>query len=216
MNTNNMSIMNMMNTSNMGIMNMMNTSNMGMNTSNMGMNTSNMNISLEAARYDEQINNNNTSFFAALDEYKTNYVNYNTSPAVQDYNTSFLNSQEQLQILSNDMFQITKTLQGKIEQQSNEIAIYASKLAQEKEIAKQLEPLIQNLNGAKAGSAVMIDDSKTEYKFNYYRTVEIFIGIIILLALLISPKVAIAVLVIVVIYKLSIFQQIMTLLGKIF
>ena len=174
------------------------------------------NISLESARYEEQINNNNSSFLSALDEYKTSYVNYNTSPDVQDYNTSFMNSQEQLQIISNDMFQITKTLQTKIEEQSNEIAIVAVKLAQEKQISKQLESIINNLNGVKAGSTVMIDDSKTEYKFNYYKNVEIFMGIIILLALLISPKVAGAVLIIVIIYKLSIFQQFMKILGNIF
>jgi len=41
-------------------------------------------------------------------------------------------------------------------------------------------------------------------------------GILILLALLVSPKAALMIFVIFVIYKLSIFQQIMKILGKIF
>jgi len=89
-------------------------------------------------------------------------------------------------------------------------------MAKEKEIAKQLEPVIHNLTGVKAGSAIMIDDSKTDYKFNYYKNVELFMGILILLALLVSPKAALMIFAIFVIYKLSIFQQIMKILGKIF
>jgi hypothetical protein len=62
----------------------------------------------------------------------------------------------------------------------------------------------------------MIDDSKTDYIFNYYKNLEIFIGILILLGLLVSPKVSIAILVIFIIYKLNVFQQLMKILVKIF
>ena len=198
-----------------------NNKNMNMNINNKNTNTNNItrnmtNMSLEAIKYEELIDSKNASFLAALDEYKTSYVKYNTSPNVQDYNTNFMNSQEQLQILSNDMFQITKTLQGKIEEKSKSIAAIAIKLGQEKKIAKQLEPIIDNLNSVNAGSAVMIDDSKTDYRFNYYKNVEIFMGIILLLALLVNPKAAGGILLLFIIYKLSIFQQLMKLMGKIF
>jgi galactitol-specific phosphotransferase system IIB component len=178
------------------------------------MNTNNMN--LEASKYEEQINNKNESFSAALDDFKKNYVNYNKSPENQDFNENYMQSRGQLQTLSNDMFTLTKTIRDKIEEKSKGLAVITNKLAKEKEIAKQLEPVINNLNGVKAGSAIMIDDSKTDYKFNYYKNVELFMGILILLALLVSPKAALMIFAIFVIYKLSIFQQIMKILGKIF
>ena len=174
------------------------------------MNTNNMN--LEASKYEEQISNKNDSFSAALDDFKKNYVNYNKSPENQDFNTNYMQSRGQLQTLSNDMFALTKTIRDKIEEKNKGLAVITNKLAKEKEIAKQLEPVIHNLTGVKAGSAIMIDDSKTDYKFNYYKNVELFMGIIILLALLVSPKAALMIFAIFVIYKLSIFQQIMKIL----
>lgn len=178
------------------------------------MNTNNMN--LEAIKYEEQINNKNDSFSSALDDFKKYYIGYNISPENQDFNTNYMQSRGQLQTLSNDMFALTKTIRDKIEEKSREMAVITIKLAKEKEISKQLEPIIHNLNGVKAGSAIMIDDSKTDYKFNYYKNVELFIGILLLLALLVSPKAALIIFAIFIIYKLNIFQQIMKILGKIF
>lgn len=180
-------------------------------------NTNNANnMNLEASKYEEQINNKNDSFSSALDDFKKYYIGYNKSPENQDFNSNYMESRGQLQTLSNDMFALTKTIRDKIEEQSRAVAVITIKLAKEKEIAKQLEPIINNLTGVKAGSAIMIDDSKTDFRFNYYKNVELFMGILILLALLVSPKAALMIFAIFVIYKLSIFQQIMKILGKIF
>ena len=60
----------------------------------------------------------------------------------------------------------------------------------------------------------MIDDSKTDYIFNYYKNIEIFIGILIILALLVSVKLSVAIFGIFIIYKLSVFQQLMKIMEK--
>ena len=170
----------------------------------------------EAKQYQEQIDSKNASFLSALDDFKKYYVYYNKTPEAQDYNKNFTDSKEQLQTLSSDVFEITNTIQRKINEKSKLMAGIEMKLQKEKEIAKEQEKIVNNLNSVKAGSSVMIDDSKHDYIFNYYKNIELFIGILILLALLVSPKAAIALLVIFIIYKLSIIQQFMKILARIF
>ena len=170
----------------------------------------------EAKIYQEQINNKATSFLSALDDFKKYYVYYNKNPEVQEYNKNFTDSKEQLQTLSSDVFEITNTLQRKIEENSRTMSGIEMKLQRQKALAQEQEKTINNLKSVQAGSSVMIDDSKTDYIFNYYKNLEIFIGILILLGLLVSPKASIAILVIFIIYKLNVFQQFMKILVKIF
>jgi ElaB/YqjD/DUF883 family membrane-anchored ribosome-binding protein len=170
----------------------------------------------EAKIYQEQINNKATSFLSALDDFKKYYVYYNKNPEVQEYNKNFTDSKEQLQTLSSDVFQITNTIQRKIEEKSRAISGIEMKLQRQKVLSKEQEKTVNNLKSIQAGSSVMIDDSKTDYIFNYYKNLEIFVGILILLGLLVSSKLAIAILVIFIVYKLNVFQQLMKILVKIF
>ena len=170
----------------------------------------------EAKIYQEQINNKATSFLSALDDFKKYYVYYNKNPEVQEYNKNFTDSKEQIQTLSSDVFKITNTIQRKIEEKTRAMSGIEMKLQRQKTLAQEQEKSINNLKSVQAGSSVMIDDSKTDYIFNYYKNLEIFIGILILLGLLVSYKVSVAILVIFIIYKLNVFQQLMKILVKIF
>lgn len=170
----------------------------------------------EAKIYQEQINNKANSFLSALDDFKKYYVYYNKNPEVQEYNKNFTNSKEQLQTLSSDVFEITNTIQRKIEEKNRAMSGIEMKLKRQKILSQEQEKAVNNLKSVQAGSSVMIDDSKTDYIFNYYKNLEIFIGILILLGLLVSPKASIAILVIFIIYKLNVFQQFMKILAKIF
>jgi len=170
----------------------------------------------EAKIYQEQINNKATSFLSALDDFKKYYVYYNKNPEVQEYNKNFTDSKEQLQTLSSDVFQITNTIQRKIEEKSRAMSGIEMKLQRQKALSQEQEKTVNNLKSVQAGSSVMIDDSKTDYIFNYYKNLEIFIGILILLGLLVSPKLAGAIFVIFIVYKLNVLQQFMKILVKIF
>jgi len=170
----------------------------------------------EAKIYQEQINNKANSFLSALDDFKKYYVYYNKNPEVQEYNKNFTDSKEQLQTLSSDVFEITNTIQRKIEEKNRAMSGIEMKLKRQKVISQEQEKAVNNLKSVQAGSSVMIDDSKTDYIFNYYKNIEIFIGILILLGLLVSPKASVAILVIFIIYKLNVFQQFMKILAKIF
>jgi hypothetical protein len=170
----------------------------------------------EAQQYQEQITSIQSSFLSALDDFKQYYVNYNMHPESEDYNTNYMTSKEQLQTLSSDVFKITNDIQRKIEQKDKAMSIIEVKLIKEKTLNQQLTETLKDLNGIKQGSSIMIDDSKTDYIFNYYKNIEIFVGILIILALLVSVKLSIAIFGIFIIYKLSVFQQLMKIMEKFF
>jgi galactitol-specific phosphotransferase system IIB component len=170
----------------------------------------------EAQQYQEQISGIKSSFLSALDDFKQYYVNYNMHPESEDYNTNYMTSKEQLQTLSSDVFKITNDIQRKIEDKDKAMKIVEVKLIKEKDLNQKLADILKNLNGVKAGSGIMIDDSKTDYIFNYYKNIEIFIGILIILALLVSVKLSVALIGIFIIYKLSVFQQLMKIMEKFF
>ena len=170
----------------------------------------------DAKQIEEQINSKKSSFFSALDDFKKYYVYYNINPEYESYSTNYLNSKDQLQTISSDIFEITNNIQRKIEEKNKSMASISAKLNKEKILNQQLTEIAKTLNGVKAGSAIMIDDSKTEYKLQYYKNIEIFIGILLLLALLVSAKAAVAILIVFVVYKSGIFQTFIPLLGRLF
>ena len=47
-----------------------------------------------------------------------------------------------------------------------------------------MSELINNLQNTQNGSEILIDDSKTQYNIQYYKNVELFIGILIITGLL--------------------------------
>lgn len=174
-------------------------------------------MNLEAKQYDEQIKSKESSFLSALDDFKKYYVYYNKNPEVEDYNTNFLNAKEQLQSLSSSVFEITNNIQRKIDEKNKAIDGIAGKLNAEREISTKLENIIKSLNGVKAGSSIMIDDSKNEYRFQFYKNTELFIGIVLLLALLVSTLAAAAVLIgFIIRYQAGIAQAFVPILGFFF
>ena len=78
----------------------------------------------------------------------------------------------------------------------------------EKSKNKELENLASGLKGTQDGSSMLINDTKREYQSIFFQNFELFIGILFILGLLVSPKAAIVLLVIAVIisYYLGILK----------
>jgi hypothetical protein len=78
----------------------------------------------------------------------------------------------------------TNNIDKNIEDLDNEMLQISIKLENEKKLNKEMSELINNLQNTQNGSEILIDDSKTKYNIQYYKNVEIFIGILILSGLL--------------------------------
>ena len=138
----------------------------------------------EASQFNEQINNIKSQFFSALDDFTKYYVYYNKNPEVNEFQNYYANSKGQLQTMSKDLFLTTNNIDKNIEDLDNEMLQISIKLENEKKLNKEMSELINNLQNTQNGSEILIDDSKTKYNIQYYKNVEIFIGILILSGLL--------------------------------
>lgn len=138
----------------------------------------------QASQFNEQINNIKSQFFSALDDFTKYYVYYNKNPEVNEFQNYYANSKGQLQTMSKDLFLTTNNIDKNIENLDNEMLQISIKLENEKKLNKEMSELINNLQNTQNGSEILIDDSKTKYNIQYYKNVEIFIGILILSGLL--------------------------------
>ena len=134
----------------------------------------------QAKQFNEQINNIKSQFFSALDDFTKYYVYYNKNPEVNEFQNYYANSKSQLQTMSKDLFLTTNNIDKNIEYLDNEMLQISIKLENEKKLNKEMSELINNLQNTQNGSEILIDDSKTKYNIQYYKNLEIFIGILII------------------------------------
>ena len=134
----------------------------------------------QASQFNEQINNIKSQFFSALDDFTKYYVYYNKNPEVNEFQNYYANSKSQLQTMSKDLFLTTNNIDKNIEDLDNEMMNISIQLENEKKLNKEMSELINNLQNTQNGSEILIDDSKTKYNIQYYKNLEIFIGILII------------------------------------
>jgi esterase/lipase len=138
----------------------------------------------QSKQFNEQINTIKTQFFSALDDFKKYYVYFNKNPEVNEFQNFYANSKGQLQTMSRQLFLTSNNIDKMIEELDERVSSVSVKLEEEEELYKKLMELTQNLDNTQDGSQILIDDSKKKYNDQYYKNVEMFIGIIIVIGLL--------------------------------
>lgn len=138
----------------------------------------------QAKQFDEKIKTIKSQFFSSLDNFKKYYVYYNKNPEVNEFQNFYSTSIGQLQSLSREMFLTTNNIDKSIEDLDKQMSSVSLQLNDEKNLNKELVALISNLEKTKNGSEILIKDSKTKYNDQYYKNVEIFIGLLIVSGLL--------------------------------
>ena len=140
----------------------------------------------KSAQFDEQINNIKTQFFSALDDFTKYYVYFNKNPEVNEFQNFYANSKSQLQTMSRQLFLTTNNIDKIIEEIDKQVSSISIKLEGEEELYKKLIELAENIDNTQDGSQILIDDSKKKYNDQYYKNIQIFIGIIIGIMLLVK------------------------------
>ena len=138
----------------------------------------------QSNQFNEKINTIKSQFFSALDDFKKYYVYYHKNPEVDEYQNFFSNSKSQLQSMSRDLFLTTNNIDKNIENLDNKMVSISEQLDDEKKLNKEMMKLIANLENTQNGSEILIDESKTKYNEQYLKNWEIFIGIILVSALI--------------------------------
>ena len=140
----------------------------------------------KSQQFDEQINNIKTQFFSALDDFTKYYVYFNKNPEVNEFQNFYANSKSQLQTMSRQLFLTTNNIDKIIEEIDKQVYSISIKLEGEEELYKKLMELAENIDNTQDGSQILIDDSKKKYNVQYYKNIQIFMGIIIGILLLVK------------------------------
>jgi hypothetical protein len=138
----------------------------------------------QSKTFDEKINEINSQFFSALDDFKKYYVYFNKNPEVNEFQNFYTNSKGQLQTINKSIIVITNSIDRSIENLDKSMSIISVKLEDEKMLNKEMTDILTNLQNTQNGSEVLIDDSKTNYNIQYYKNMQIHIGILIISGLL--------------------------------
>ena len=137
-------------------------------------------------QFNEKINNIKTQFFSALDDFTKYYVYFNKNPEVNEFQNFYANSKSQLQTMSKELFLITNNINKIIEEIDIHVSSISIKLQDEEELYNKLMELLENIDNTQDGSQILNDDSKKKYNDQYYKNIEISMGIIIGIILLVK------------------------------
>jgi len=138
----------------------------------------------QSKQINEKINAIKSQFFSALDDFKKYYVYFNKNPEVNEFQNYYANSKGQIQTMSRELFLTSNNIDKNIEELDKKVSDISVRLKKEEELYKKLTKMLANLDNTRNGSEILIDDSKRIYNLQYYKNVEIFFGIIIVIGLL--------------------------------
>ena len=134
----------------------------------------------QSKSFNEKITNINSQFFSALDDFKKYYVYFNKNPEVNEFQNFYENSKGQLQTISKNLFVVTNDIDSSIVKLDDKMSSISVKLEDEKNLNKEMIDILTTQNG----SEILIDDSKTKYNEQYYKNIQIIVGIFIVSGLL--------------------------------
>lgn len=98
------------------------------------------------------------------------------SPAKTDLSRIITNLSEIIINLKSDISELNTSIEAKLQQ-----------IGSERELNETNSGIVSNITTSNSGSKIMIDDYKTIYNTQYYKNVELFIGVI--LMVLLSAKI---------------------------
>lgn len=134
------------------------------------------------AYYEELINAKSNIFLQQFDEFVTNYKAYNKKQN-EINKTRFDSSVNLLKNTSNDFFNMVKDIKDNIYKLDSYVVGLGNDVSQLNSGNKTLTEMIHDIINIKNGSNTMISDTKIEYNYQYYKNIQLLIGIIAIIML---------------------------------
>lgn len=130
--------------------------------------------------YTEQINAQRDIYLQQIDDFNTSYNNY-INNITTDNQSLFFTSVDNLKNTSKNIYNITTNIQTS----ASGLTAYGnySNLSEIKDENDKLTNSFLQAENVKNGSKTMINDTKSEYNYQYYKNVQLFVGIIAIIGL---------------------------------
>ncbi len=128
----------------------------------------------KADDFSTKINQKTEYFFADLDNYKTQYMNYTQEQDDISYGAAV----ERLQNSNTDLFIIANEIKMSNDNLKKYTQVKLQQINSERELNDANQSTFNDIQESNSGAKIMINDYKTEYNTQYYKNVELFIGIL--------------------------------------
>ena len=130
----------------------------------------------DPAYFDEQIKTQIDSFNVNFDQFTRLYTLYNKKPS--SHKASFETLSESLKTNSDNFYKIITNIQKKINQLEPDITALSSDIYIISSYNDDISDWIVDLENERKSSKIMINDIKSLYNNQYYKNVQLFVGII--------------------------------------
>jgi len=127
---------------------------------------------------EDKIQEITNSFFLLLDDFKRYYILSKLYPENQQYNNFYENAKLNITDYSKKIVLITKTIIGSLDDININMTDISNKLEQQKILNKRLLDIYSNLQQSENGSSLFIDDAKQRYNNQYYKNINLLVGIL--------------------------------------
>ncbi len=130
----------------------------------------------DPAYFDEQIKTQIDSFNDNFNQFTKLYTLYNKKPS--SHKASFETLSESLKTNSDNFYKIITNIQTNINQLEPDITALASDIDYISSYNDDISDWIDDLENERKSSKIMINDIKSLYNNQYYKNVQLFVGII--------------------------------------
>lgn len=129
--------------------------------------------------FDTKINEKKEYFFTDLENYKTQYMTF-----IEDQdNISYGEAVERLQNSNADLFIIANEIKAANRNLKNYTQVKIQQINSEKQLNDTNQNTFTEIKENNSGAKIMINDYKTAYNAQYYKNVELVIGILLMIGI---------------------------------
>lgn len=125
------------------------------------------------------------TFNSALEDLKKYYILSETYPDSDEYKNFFNGTKAEIQHYLQTLFSISKDIIAGLNSMEKNVLEKSNKLENQKKIYEKLSNMYKELEQKQNGSNLFINDSKELYNQQYYRNLNLFVGVAGLITLLV-------------------------------
>lgn len=134
----------------------------------------------------QQLKDIKNQFASALKDFQKYYVYYHKNPEVSEFQNFYSNAQSQLQQLTKQVGTIEMDAQRKLQLLSQIMSKREMEIHSEKKKSNRYRYKLSQLENAKNGASMLINDTEQLYLQQYYRNIEMLVGLVLVASLIVK------------------------------
>jgi len=126
----------------------------------------------------EKLDTIKNSFFSLLDDFKRYYILNKTYTTNIEYSNFYENSKINLQNYSKELMSLSKQIINELNSLNSNVIDISNKVENQRELNAKMTNIYSKLQQSQNGSELFINDAKSLYNQQYYKNLNLLVGIL--------------------------------------